>query len=297
MIGSALHSCPPASRPYRVERHAGAGEDVGVAGVELVVTDLDGTLWGANEELHPLTLAAIEELGRRGIHLLVATGRRVTSTREPLARAGLAPAAVVLNGAMALELATATCFHRHPFPMDEAAQVLEAFRAGGLEPCVYVEHDEVDVFVGPSPSTHPDHLRALSTKALEADLDEVIEQHPVLAFGIIGRPRSLLAPAATAIAEVAEAHFGHAVVFEGAALTAAPRGLSKWEGVVAYCGLHGLDPGAALAVGDGPNDLELLDHASVAVVPEDACPEALARADRVVAPPALGGWAQVLSLL
>src|SRR5438445_171761 len=167
MIGSALHSCPPASRPYRVERHAGAGEDVGVAGVELV----------------------------------------------------------------------------------------------------------------------------------EADLDEVIEQHPVLAFGIIGRPRSLLAPAATAIAEVAEAHFGHAVVFEGAALTAAPRGLSKWEGVVAYCGLHGLDPGAALAVGDGPNDLELLDHASVAVVPEDAYPEALARADRVVAPPALGGWAQVLSFL
>jgi hydroxymethylpyrimidine pyrophosphatase-like HAD family hydrolase len=268
-----------------------------VARVELVVTDLDGTLWDRNDELHPLTLDAIAELERRGIHLLVATGRRVTSTRVPLARAGLAPAAVVLNGAMALELATATCFHRHPFPRAEAASVLQAFRAFALEPCVYVEHPDLDVFVGASPSTHPDHIRALGARVKEVDLEEVIECHPVLGFGIMGRPAELLTPAASAAARLGEAHLGPALVFEGASLTVAPLGLSKWDGVVAYCERHNLDPAAVLAVGDGPNDLELLGNASIAVVPSDAHPYAMARADHYVGPPHLGGWAQVLSFL
>src|SRR5712692_11076642 len=124
--------------------------------IELVVTDLDGTLWDEGEQLHPLTAAAVDELGRRGVRLLVATGRRVTSTCVPLARLGLAPAAVVLNGALALDLATATRFHRHPFPSEQASAVLAAFLACGLEPCVYVDHEEVDVFIGTSPSTHAD---------------------------------------------------------------------------------------------------------------------------------------------
>jgi hydroxymethylpyrimidine pyrophosphatase-like HAD family hydrolase len=50
--------------------------------IELVVTDLDGTLWDTAEQLHPRTASAIADLSRRGVHLLVATGRRVTSTRE-----------------------------------------------------------------------------------------------------------------------------------------------------------------------------------------------------------------------
>jgi len=89
--------------------------------IELVVTDLDGTLWDEDERLHPRTAAAITELDRRGIDLLVATGRRVTSTRDPLARAGLHPPAVVLNGALGLDLATATRFHRQTFPLDAPA--------------------------------------------------------------------------------------------------------------------------------------------------------------------------------
>ncbi|HJR26705.1 MAG TPA: HAD hydrolase family protein, partial [Acidimicrobiales bacterium] len=63
--------------------------------VELVVTDLDGTLWHTDDHVHPEVVAALAELAGRGVPVLVATGRRVTSTRRPLARIGLAPPAVV----------------------------------------------------------------------------------------------------------------------------------------------------------------------------------------------------------
>src|SRR4051812_1733817 len=113
--------------------------------IELVVTDLDGSLWH-HEEIHPSTLAAWSELERRGIPVLVATGRRLTTTREPLARAGLRPPAVVLNGALGLDLASGTTFHRHHYDAVSARAVLDAFRAAGLDPCVYVEHEHVEIY-------------------------------------------------------------------------------------------------------------------------------------------------------
>lgn len=66
--------------------------------IDLVVTDLDGTLWDAGERIHSRTLAALHELEARGVPLLVATGRRPRSAAQVLAREGLRPPAVLLDG-------------------------------------------------------------------------------------------------------------------------------------------------------------------------------------------------------
>lgn len=262
----------------------------------MVVTDLDGTLWTDHEDLHPRTIEAWHELERRGIPVLVATGRRVTSTREPLARLGLAPPAVVMNGALALDLETGERFHRHHYTAEAAVHVLGAFRAVGLEPCVYVEHSSVDVFVGDHPSTHPEHLRSLGSTARPHDLHEVVTTVPVFMFGIMGHDREPLVELARVLGDTAEAH----VVpdqYGAHALTVAPRGLSKWVGVLAYCMWTGLDPHRVLAIGDGPNDRELLTNAAIAVAPEDGHTDARAAAGHLVGSPRVGGWADILELI
>jgi hydroxymethylpyrimidine pyrophosphatase-like HAD family hydrolase len=264
--------------------------------IELVVTDLDGSLW-VNEEIHPAALAAWSELEARGIPVIVATGRRLTSTRDPLARWGLAPPAIVLNGALALDLATDERFHRHHYDADIAARVLDAFRAAGLEPCVYVEHVDIEVYVGARPSTNPGHLASFGTRAVPADLDEIVATVPVLGFGVIGHPLEPLVHVVGTIGDHAETHLSGDSQWGGDTLTVAPPGLSKWAGVLAYCELAGLDAGRVLAIGDGPNDTELLTHAAIAVVPESAFTEALAIADRLVPPPDQGGWAHILDLV
>ena len=85
--------------------------------------------------------------------------------------------------------------------------------------------------------------------------------------------------------------------YEGYAVSVAPRGRSKWDGVVAFCAERGLDAGAVLAIGDGPNDVELLANAAVAVVPDDAHRAARAHADHVIRCAADGGWAGVPEIL
>ena len=268
--------------------------------IELVVTDLDGTLWDTSDiaALHPRTAAAVTEVERRGVGLLVATGRRLASTRAPLARFGLTPPAVVLNGAMVVDLATDERLHRHAFTPAQALDVLHHFLHAGVEPCIYVEHDEVDVFVSHNPSTHPEHLRSFGEWARVRDLVEVVSTESVLAFGVLAMPSHQAQTVADNLVGVANAPPPPERQWSGGTtITVAPPDLSKWEGVEAFCAVRGFDSTKVLAIGDGPNDLELLDGAAIAVVMEDGHPEALARADHVVPRALHGGWASLLDLL
>ena len=268
--------------------------------IELVVTDLDGTLWETSniDALHPRIAAAIVELERRGYPLLVATGRRLASARAPLARFGLTPPAVTLNGALVVDLATDERIHRHAFAPDDAATVLGHFLEAGIEPCVYVEHDEIDIYVSENPSTHPDHLRSFGEWARVGDLHDVVATEPILAFGVISIPAEQVTDVSAKLAAIANTHVGDERSYAGGVtITVAPPDLSKWDGVEAFCAARGYNPRAVLAIGDGPNDLELLDGAAVAVVPEDGHHEALARADHVIPRALHGGWADILDLL
>lgn len=267
--------------------------------VSLVVTDLDGTLWHTDDAVAPAVVEAVGELARRGVPLLVATGRRVASTRAPLARVGLTPPAVVLNGALGLDLATGERFHRAPYAVAEAVAVHAAFAGLGLQPVVHVDHPDVDVFVGPHPSTNPDHAAALlAARGRVGDLAAVAAEVPVLGFSMIGMEHGLCVAARDAVGDRAETHLDRSLDFPGlATLTVAPHGQSKWDGVLAFCRVHDLDPGRVLALGDGSNDLELLAGAAVALVPAVAHPDALAAADHVIPAAADAGWVTVLDHL
>lgn len=267
--------------------------------VDLVVTDLDGTLWHTDDHLPDAVLRAVRELHDRGIPLLVATGRRVASTRGPLARFGLAPPAVVLNGALGLDLGTGERFHRAPFRPAEASRALDAFASVGLSPVVYVDHPRYDVFISEAPDTNPAHVQALGhTAGRVTDLREIVGTEAVLGFGMIGIPFGPAEAAFTALEPVAEAHLDRSIDFPGmASLTAAPRNQSKWDGVLAYCLAHDLDSARVLALADGPNDVELLTAASIALVPAVAHQLALDLATAVIPAASEGGWAAVLDHL
>lgn len=265
--------------------------------VDLVVTDLDGTLWHTPDYTPEVTRDAVAELARRGVPLLVATGRRLGSTRRPLAELGLSPPAVMLNGGLGVDLQTNTSFHRGGFDVDDAVAVLAAFTDRGVEPCVYVDSVEPSVRIGERPSSHPRHLAGFGPDAKVADLAEVVAEEPVLSFSVLGLEQELADELTTALSRLAVPHNAPDRQYGGQSVTVAPNNVSKWDGIVSFCHREGLDQSRTLVLGDGPNDIEMLDMAAVAVVPSDGHEEALARADHVIEPARIGGWAQVLDLL
>jgi hydroxymethylpyrimidine pyrophosphatase-like HAD family hydrolase len=271
-----------------------------VSAIDLVVTDLDGTLWGSDERIHARSLAALDTLADRRVPVLVATGRRLRSAARGLARGGARlPALVVLDGALGRHTLSGRVFHRAAFGREQAGAVLAAFDQSGLAPCVYVDRSDTEVVVGPEPSTNPRHLRSIGRHlGRETDLAPVVEREPVLMFSVVGGDEDALVPFAERLPpEVAAAAVTRDVVLGGASLTVRPPGISKWEGVVAWCADQGFDPGRVLAVGDGQNDLELLAEAKVACVVADGCAAALELADHVLEPADAGGWARICDLL
>jgi hydroxymethylpyrimidine pyrophosphatase-like HAD family hydrolase len=269
----------------------------GNGAVQLVVTDLDGTLSDAAERIHPASVRAVRALEAAGVPVLVATGRRLRMACAVLEAGGLTGPAVVLDGALGLDLRDGRVFHQVAFPAGAARQVLEAFAAAGLSPCVYVDRPDVDLVVGEHPSTNPGHLARARPWVATEDPERVVEAEPVYAFAVVGRPAPLLEPVPRLVGAAGSASIVGDLIYGGSTVQVRPPKVSKWSGVLAFCAEQGLDPGRILAVGDGANDLELLEGAAVACAVATAGPAVLARADHLIGPPDRGGWAAVLDMV
>jgi hydroxymethylpyrimidine pyrophosphatase-like HAD family hydrolase len=272
---------------------------VDVPEIDLVVTDLDGTLWDVDGHIHERTIGAIGAIQAAGIIVLAATARRAASTWQLMEANGIALDAVVLDGALGREFGDRSGFHRAGFGPDEAAATLEVLRVLGIEPCINLDRVDRDVVMGERPSTHPAHREWLSPWVLDAEPAEAVRTLPVLSFSLAGgdaeRTRFVASEVARRLPVAATANKDEQ--YGGCGLSVRPLGVDKWTGVEAYCAFRGFDPARVLAVGDGANDAELLAGASVACSIAGGAPATVALADHVLARPAEGGWAAIADLL
>ncbi len=268
--------------------------------IRLVVTDLDGTLW-RNAVVPEPTRQAIGELERRQIPLLAATARRSWSVAHYFEQAGLDLPAVMLNGALGRDKGGERTFHRCTFDPTDAAAVLDVFTRHGVTPCANFESRQWDVVSGPAPSSgEPYLLWAASQLKLVEDLTTLVASLPVFAFSVVACPevaalhevRGELA----ALGGIGMVNVFPDKVFGGWTLDTAPKGVNKWSGVEAYCRYRDLDPTEVLAIGDGDNDVELLERAAHSCAMSHATDRAKAAA-HVTLSDGMDGWAQLLHFL
>lgn len=269
--------------------------------VSLVVTDLDGTLWGPDETVHPRTLDAIAALHRANVPVLAATGRRLSGAITTLRRNELRLPMVVLEGSLGRHSDGVDTFHQAAFDPADARRVLAAFRACGLSPCVYVDRPDAEVVADVDCSTSASHLRRIEPERAIEVPEDVVAGEAVLLFTIVDGDVPAMRQAVARIGDsgspVVSRDVVHGETSTSMTLTVRPPRVSKWEGVLAWCREQAIDPGRVLAVGDGQNDVELLDAADVACAISDGCEEVRSLADHMLAPPETGGWAEVLSLV
>ncbi len=267
----------------------------------LVVTDLDRTFWPLSGVAPTAHLEALGELRRAGHVVIAATGRRRRNLVRMFDSNGLQMPAVVLDGSMGIDFATARCFHRVAFHSDAMWGVLDVFGFSGIRPCLYIDdHGEPggDVVLPEDPTTPRTHLEFLE-QDVNPDVGPGDVEHDVLSLVVTGVPIEL---AETAAATVNQERLGIARVdpvdpdYGGSRLTVTPPGVSKATGVEAYCRWAAL-PVDFTAIGDGVNDLELLQAASVSIAVADGYPDLVAAADHIIAPPQQLGWSALPRLL
>lgn len=256
-----------------------------------VVLDVDGTLIDSRLSLATRTREAVHAAAAR-LPVVIATGRMYQSVLPWAGRLGIEQPLVCYQGALIREVPAAggaVLFEEELAP-SVAVRAVELARQHGWHRQVY-QHDELFceedrpeaqlyARVAQVPIRLVDDLAALaaggSTKVVFVSADRAVVE------ACMATMRSELGDAARVTGSMDE--FVEVV---------SPR-VDKAAAVEMVCTRLGLELRDVLAVGDAPNDIEILSRAGCGVAVRGARPEVLEVADATCAPPDEAGVADVL---
>lgn len=258
----------------------------------LYVSDLDGTLLGADSQVSEHSRRILADLSAEGALITVATARTPATVSRLLHGTGISVPAVVMTGAAlwSPEKGYAEVNYMSP---DDVDAVLSECAANGVHPFVYTMGADgvLDVYhAADGPLNHAeqtfyDERRYLELKRfhLRRALPAEARARTILLCAL-GRLEATDAAARslTARTECAVQSYPDAIMREVGILEIFAPGVSKAAAIGRVKALTGAD--RVVAFGDNLNDLPMFAVADEAVAVANALPEVRAAANTVVGP-------------
>jgi Cof subfamily protein (haloacid dehalogenase superfamily) len=257
----------------------------------LLVLDIDGTLLNSEDIVTPVVKKAIADARELGVSVALATGRRVGSTRHVVEEVGILLPIVTFNGALVWDTATETAIHELAFSPAVIGRIIELSRQAGLAPVLLQGpgHGE-RIFVPDEHAFRPEYLEwFLDPRRNEVDelpVEQLTELPGILTIDLFG-PEASLRQLNQQLAELEVQVYDVGQVSTQAdppnwALNVHMPGASKAAGVQVLAQSLGCTLQDVVAIGDGYNDLPLLEAAGTGVAMGNAHDEVKRRADAVV---------------
>jgi Cof subfamily protein (haloacid dehalogenase superfamily) len=239
--------------------------------------------------LHPRTREAIAAVRAAGIHVIVVTGRMFRSVRPYLEELGLDDPVVCYQGAVVAEPQSGRFLLHEPIPLELAREAIAAIVEEDYHLNCYVDDELYVAEVTEEARAYAD-FQNLPIHAV-GDLLAWLERPPTKLVAV-GDPDAL-----DGLEQRLRARFDRRL-FISKSLPyflelASPR-VSKGSGLAFVAEHLGLAQERIVGVGDGENDVELLEWAGYGVAVANAHPRVLAIADWVCPPAAEEGVAQML---
>ncbi len=257
----------------------------------LLVLDIDGTLLNSEDIVTPVVSDAIRRAREHGVAVALATGRRVGSTRQVVEEVGIGLPIVTFNGALVWDTEREEAIHELAFSAPVIQRVIELCREYDAAPVLlqgpaYGER----IFVPTGNWLRPEYLEWFldprRSYVDEVPADEMLNLPGILTIDVFG-PEATLQKLSMAFAELEAQVYDVGEVSSQTdppnwALNVHMPGASKAAGVQVLAQKLGCTLADVVAIGDGFNDLPLLEAAGVGVAMGNASEEVKARADVVV---------------
>jgi Cof subfamily protein (haloacid dehalogenase superfamily) len=257
--------------------------------IKLIAIDIDGTLLNSQHEISPRTSHVIRQARARGIVIVPATGRCPSATQAIMARMDIAAPGIFLQGLLVLDIDGKVLYERTMEAMT-VRQVIAFAKENGLTPLIYSgSRIIVEARVG-----YADALIPYSEPIPEviSPLESVPDNLPVHKVLLLEEPSRV----AAARQELMQILNGQASITQALpiAMEILPHGTSKGEGFRHLLNALNIPPTHAMAVGDGENDLEMIQIAGMGVAMGSAPDHVKSAADAVVSTNDEDGLAEAL---
>ncbi|MFJ2367678.1 Cof-type HAD-IIB family hydrolase [Microbacterium sp. NPDC087665] len=226
--------------------------------VQLIATDLDGTLLDSSSSVTPRTRAALDAARARGCRVIPVTARQPIGLRAIAGDADFRDWAVCSNGAYATHLTDGRMLFAEELPAATIRTLAEALRASIPGLLFASVREGGETFVAQQGYAEiadlADHKRDPKTMG-GVPLDQVLAA-PSLKF-VIRHPE--LAPTVLFDALRSLGLSGFEATLSGAPFVEImAQGVTKATGLARLCGHLGIDRAHVVAFGDALNDVEML---------------------------------------
>lgn len=263
--------------------------------IELIASDLDGTMLNAEHQLSDGNAAAITRAVAAGLRVVAATGRQLVQLPEELRASGVTHA-VASNGAIGADLRTGEVLFEDLLDAATVRAILDHLETELPDARCSAVRDR-----GSHHVAEPGYLDLLAPEeriywqhTQEVSREELVSV-PTLKLTV--RHPELTADDLLAVVAASGLAGCHPTTSGAPFLEIAGAKVTKATGVARLCGLFGIPATAVVAAGDAKNDVELLTWAGVGVAMGNAVPEAKAVADWVVGDHDEDGMAQLIDRL
>jgi Cof subfamily protein (haloacid dehalogenase superfamily) len=238
--------------------------------------------------LRPRTLAAFRRAREAGVRVIVVTGRMYRSIAPYLKEAGLEDPVVCYQGAVVAE-ADGTFLRHVPIPLDVAREAIDAVTAEGVHLNAYVDDDLYVAEVTPEARAYADFQHIPLHPV--GDLRTWLSQPPTKLVAVDERTRI------DELEQRLKPRFaGRLYVSKSLPefLEFASPDVNKASGLAFLADRLGFSREGTVALGDGENDVELVEWAGFGVAVANAHERVLAAADLVCPSDEEEGVAQVI---
>ena len=261
----------------------------------MLVTDLDNTLLDEDKKASPEDIAAIRRLTEAGYLFTFATGRGPGSTARYFSELGANVPAIIFNGARIMEFASDRMLFNATLKREPAIRAIKHAKAMGLSTIAFGAESCL--------TEKADYWKSYYEKATGADclLVEDLAEHSAALPSGMELTKLILFSGPERRDEIVE-EFGkafpefHTVGTTPNYTEILPFGISKGFALEKLARYLGVELGSIVAVGDAPNDIEMIKCSGLGAAVANADAVVKACADIIVKQVGKGGIAELISI-
>jgi hypothetical protein len=262
---------------------------------DLLAIDLDGTLLSADGTVSHANIEAMQRAASEDLPCVIATGRTASECGEILDAISYDGPLIAASGALLLDVRVGQTLDRHVIPYSDVAIIARSVLRRNAVPMLLKDRAQtggVDyVVVGRQPMHPVSDWWFEATSATFTRVD-CIEEDPfpddTVRIGAAGTPEEcepMVVDVQHSLGSAVHARHWEAVTSSSKAgsivhlLEVFHPDSDKWTMLKKLCKMRGVDCGRTAAVGDGVNDIVLIDRCGLGVAVENADHRVLAVSD------------------